>query len=122
MNLKGKKIIVVEDEEINIYLLKALLSKTDAELTFCGDADEFFREFNSDFDLILLDLKIPGEKNGKDIIKEVRENSSTPIIVQSAYVGEEKDCKSLGANDFVHKPILSKKLFDCIKKILKIDV
>jgi CheY-like chemotaxis protein len=121
MKLTNKKIIIIEDEDkINIYLLKALLSKLNAEVTFCGTADEFYKKYDDSYDIIILDLRIPGNKYGKEFLKELKSKISKPVIVQVHSEEEEKECKELGAEEVILKPaiIAEKIILSAIEKII----
>jgi len=118
-NLKGKKLIVLEDDHINILLLKALLEKTQADTVYCENVDEFLDVYKGDKDVILLDINMPGDKTGIDALKEVRKiDSSVPVIMQTAYSNKEEECKKAGADEFLTKPHLYYELIPTIKKLL----
>src|SRR5262249_39014642 len=71
-------------------------------------------------DLILLDLGLP-DRDGLDVIRNVRENSQMPIVVLSAR-GQEKDKISaldLGADDYVEKPFAVGELLARIRAALR---
>jgi CheY-like chemotaxis protein len=120
MELTKKKIIIIEDEGINIYLLQALLSKLNAEVTFCGTADEFYQRYDESYDIIILDLRVPGSKYGKEFLKELKTKIRKPIIVQVHSEEEEKECKELGADEVIIKPVIiaEKIILPIIKKLI----
>lgn len=118
-NLNGKKLIVLEDDEINIYLLKALLEKTQSDTVYCKTVDEFLDVYKGKKDVILLDIRVPGSKDGIDLLKEIRETDvSVPIIMQSAYIERKAECTAAGADEFISKPDVVEDLLPTIRKLL----
>ena len=114
-----KKIIVVEDNELNTYFLKIIFKPTNAHITFCINSIEFFENYNDKYDLVLLDIMIPGEFDGIDILKKIRKsNKNIPIIMQSAYTEKYNDCIEAGATDFIEKPITYTHMINKLKKYL----
>jgi CheY-like chemotaxis protein len=116
------KILIVEDEESNYELLKAMLRKTEFEIFWAQNgiqAIEFCERHL--FKLILMDIKMP-EMNGYEAIKIIRNRGiETPIIAQTAYARIEDESTSLkmGFNGYISKPIDRKKLFDLINKFIE---
>jgi len=75
---------------------------------------------NKEIDLILLDINLP-EVDGNEVVKEIRKKNKTiPVIAQSAYSMEKeiKDSMKYGFNDYITKPIDSKRLFSIMNKYL----
>lgn len=100
------KILVVEDDtDINNLLTRILekegfvihqaFSGTEAELRFSME----------EYDLVLLDLMLPGMK-GEDVLARLRKKSQVPVIVLSAKLGlkTKVDVLNLGADDYLTKP------------------
>lgn len=109
---EGIKVLIVEDDaDINQILAKIVkkqgyepvqaFSGSEAELRLFGAASGEL----GGFDLILLDLMLPGVM-GEDIIQEIREKSDVPIIVISAKTALEDKVRvlNLGADDYLIKP------------------
>lgn len=106
MNQIQKKILIVEDDpEINV-LLSAILKKSNMKSTsaYSGTEAELLLE-NNTYDLILIDLMLPGI-SGEALINEIRKNSSVPVIVISAKVdvAHKIDMLKSGADDYITKP------------------
>jgi CheY-like chemotaxis protein len=113
-----KKILIVEDEESNYELLKAMLRKMDLDIFWAHTGTQAIElcEIQT-FELILMDIKMP-EMSGYDAIKILRNRGiETPVIAQTAYARIEDEDMSLkmGFNGYVSKPIDRKKLFDLIE-------
>lgn len=102
----GNSIIVVEDDiDIN-NLLHNILQKNgyNVKQAYSGtEAKMYINMYN--YDLILLDLMLPGE-NGENLIDEIRKHKFMPIIVISAKTNQEDKINvlKLGADDFISKP------------------
>lgn len=99
-------ILVVEDDEDINDLLCNILKRNgyNVKSAYSGSEAKLLIEYN-DYDLLLLDLMLPGE-SGENIIKEIRKEKIMPIIVISAKIeSEEKiNALNLGADDFITKP------------------
>jgi DNA-binding response OmpR family regulator len=103
---EGKRILIIEDDQEISRLLSVILEKSHMEPVAAYSGTEGLLQLqNNTFDLILLDLMIPG-KSGEELIKEIREKSSIPIIVISAKVDIENKVQVLkmGADDYITKP------------------
>jgi DNA-binding response OmpR family regulator len=90
----------------------------------CVDEKEFDTELSEDtYDLFIIDLDLNCERNGVDLIKELRlmnKYKHSPIIVVTASASK-KDREStllVGANSFMVKPFIMKKLIEEIAKYL----
>ena len=100
----GVRILIVEDDADINRMLERILVKAGYETTaaFSGSEARLLRP--QTFDLILLDLMLPGA-TGEELITEIRQNSTVPIIVISAKGQEDKlSVLKSGADDFIAKP------------------
>ncbi len=101
-----EKILVIEDDaDINRILCK-FLSREQYQAVSAYSGTEARLQLKLDhFDLILLDLMLPGVA-GEELIREIREQSQVPIIVISAKTGLEDKVNALkdGADDYITKP------------------
>lgn len=101
-----KKVLIIEDDENINNLIKESLIKNKVNCTqaFSGTEGLLCIE-NNDYDLILLDLMLPGMK-GEDVLKHINKNNNIPIIVVSAKdeLDTKVDLLSLGAEDYITKP------------------
>ena len=103
---EGKRILIIEDDQEISMLLSVILAKSNLEPVMAYSGTEGLLQLeNNTFDLILLDLMLPG-KSGEELIKEIREKSLIPIIVISAKVDIENKVNVLkmGADDYITKP------------------
>jgi PAS domain S-box-containing protein len=119
--LAGKKILVAEDDPFSLEMITYLLSKTGATLITARDGRETVDVFDHDsFDLVLLDIRLPG-MNGYEILHEIRlRNQKVPVVAQSAYAlsADIKRFKDEGFNDYVTKPVAREKLYGILDKYL----
>ena len=100
------KILIIEDEESIAELEKDYLELSGFEVEIAGDGDTGLdRALNEEFDLIILDLMLPGT-DGFDICRRVREVKNTPIIMVSAKKEDIVKIRGLGlgADDYMTKP------------------
>lgn len=106
--LKGTKVLIVDDAKENARLFKLYLDEAGASVNVANDGDTAIdMAKNSPFDVVLLDLQMPG-KDGFQVIKELRENAfSNPIIALTAHaMKEEKEkTKKAGFDDHITKPV-----------------
>lgn len=101
-----KRILIIEDDpEIN-KLLRIMLTGKTVETVQAYSGTEGLLQLQMDtFDLILLDLMLPG-KSGEELIEEIRKESAIPIIVISAKtdVDDKVNVLKMGADDYITKP------------------
>ncbi|MCQ2974298.1 MAG: ATP-binding protein [Bacteroidales bacterium] len=109
LSLKGKNILVAEDEDMNIAFMKEVLDETEANVLWAKNGKEAvdIAKNNSEIDLILMDIKMP-IMNGYDATKAIREfNKKVVIIAQTAYALTDEKDKTIeaGCNYYLTKPI-----------------
>jgi signal transduction histidine kinase len=111
-------ILIADDNEINLILLKVMFEKLNCTLdTAINGAEALALLCTKPYHLALIDLNMP-VLNGLDLTRSVRDkNISTPIIAISAYANELKikDALSLGFNDYLTKPINEEQLNKLLK-------
>lgn len=109
LNLKGKKILIVEDDGSSYLFLETLLRKHNPEIFWAKSghrAIELLKK-EDDIDLVLMDIRMP-EMNGLDTTRKIREiYPDLPIIAQTAYaqISDMKMALDCGCNDYISKPI-----------------
>jgi len=115
-----KKILIAEDEETNFLFIEAILEETKATLIWAKNGLEAVERFDSDIDLVLMDIKMP-VMDGITATQKIRQKSArVPIIAQTAYaMSEDKNkCLNAGCSDYLTKPINHKLLLTTIDKFL----
>lgn len=114
---KNPLILIVEDEEAISNFISVVLTSNDYNVIKTGKGKESVSMAASYCpDLILLDLGLP-DMDGIDVIKNIREWSSIPIIVVSArgHEREKVEALDLGADDYVTKPFGTSELLARIR-------
>lgn len=110
--LSKKKVLIVEDNKINMLLVKTLVKKIlpNATIFAVEDGNEAVLHFKKDKpDIILMDIQMPN-KNGHEATKEIRllsNGTEVPIVAVTAGVMTEEveECFKSGMNDYLAKPI-----------------
>lgn len=107
-----KKILIIEDDGSINQMIADTLSREGFECTSAYSGTEGLMRIGQDsYDLILLDLMLPG-KNGECVLKELRESTQTPVIIISAKdeLDNKVDLLMNGAEDYITKPFQMKEL------------
>jgi len=114
-------ILVVDDDVEICRLLKQYLEKSSLRVSTVCDGRQMQRALDqAKFDLIVLDLMLPGE-DGLSLLRRLRAHSSTPVIMLTA-MGEEADRivgLELGADDYLPKPFSPRELLARVRAVLK---
>ena len=120
MNKKAFHILVVDDDDRIRELVKQYLEENNFLITTAKDVLDAKKKLEIiRFDIIILDIMMPGE-SGLSLTKELKRKDSTPIILLTAK-GETQDRiggLELGADDYLGKPFEPKELLLRIKNIL----
>lgn len=113
--LKGKKVLVAEDNSINVSIIKTLLEDKGMIVDVAANGQEAVNKFvtaeTNAYDIILMDMRMPvmdGLAATKEIRNSNKEDSKTISIVAmtaNAYDEDLKACLDAGMNGFVAKPI-----------------
>lgn len=122
-DIKNLKVLVVEDVALNQLLMKIILDDFGFERDIAENGKVAIEKFQSkSFDIILMDLQMP-EMNGYEATEVIRKklNSKIPIIALTAEVTEAdlEQCKAVGMNGHVAKPIDEKLLYKKIVELVK---
>ena len=100
------RILIIEDEEAIADLDKDYLELSGFEVKICNTGDEGLQTaLREEFDLIVLDLMLPG-LDGFEVCKKIREEKNIPIIMVSAKKEDIDKIRGLGlgADDYITKP------------------
>lgn len=107
--MKGK-IIIIEDNEQNLYLIRYILENCDYEVFSAWDGEEGIELAASTRpDLILLDIQLP-VMDGYTVARKLRENpdlAGTPIVAVTSYAmpGDREKAMEAGCSGYIEKPI-----------------
>lgn len=123
MNMKGYRLLIVDDEEINRFVIDKLLRTTGCRFTFAGSGEEALVMIqNGTYDIVLLDIELPG-MNGYETASTIRQMAEKienwPIIVaMTGHQHPEEPGKmiSCGINGWVVKPFKLEDLNDVIRE------
>ncbi len=114
-----KKILIVEDNELNMKLMSDILTAYGYLVFKASDGEAALHLIADDiFDLILLDLQLP-KVSGYEVLKKI--HTHTPIVVVSACCTEEEISKAKlkGCIDFISKPIIVNDFLSKVRLYLK---
>ncbi len=116
-HLQGLKILVAEDNKVNMMVLLTFLKKWKVTYVDVSNGTMVLEKYNQQhFDLILMDLEMP-EMDGYTAIEILRrKDTAIPIIAFTAalYDGMAEDLKNRGFTDYLHKPFNPKDLYNKI--------
>ena len=113
-------ILVVDDDEGIRSLVKKYLNENKYLVNTAKDAESAFKKIKIiKFDLIILDIMMPG-KSGLEFIKENKKDLNTPVILLTAkgQAYERVEGLEIGADDYLSKPFEPKELLLRIKNII----
>ena len=114
-------ILVVDDDEGIRTLVKKYLNENNYLVTTANSAEDAFEKIQIiKFDLIILDIMMPG-KSGLEFIKENQKNLDTPVILLTAKgeANERVEGLEVGADDYLPKPFEPKELILRIQNIIQ---
>lgn len=121
--MKGKKVLIVEDNELNMKLFHDLLEAHGVLTVQARDGKNVLalsREHKPD--LILMDIQLP-EVSGLDVTRWLKEDDdlkSIPVIAVTAFAmkGDEQKIREGGCEDYISKPISVIKFIETVQKFL----
>ncbi|MGM0379303.1 MAG: response regulator [Bacillota bacterium] len=117
----SEKVLIVDDEKNIRMTLKQCLSNKDYDITLAINGEEALKKIKNDsFDLIFLDIKMPG-LNGMEVLEKIRNFDQTiNVIMMTAYGTIERavEAMKLGAVDFIPKPFTPQEIRDIAQKVL----
>lgn len=118
---KQHTILVVDDEDRIRRLLRMYLEREGYLIDEAEDGEQAMEKaFETDYDLILLDLMLPG-MDGLDVCEEIRKKKATPIIMLTARGEEANRVEGFeaGTDDYVVKPFSPRELVHRVKAVLR---
>jgi len=102
-----RSVLIADDENEAIDLLKKVLEKKDYHVTVCYDGIQAMEFLQGEiFDVVLLDCNMPG-LSGPELIRYAKEKEpSTKVIIFTGFSGVDKDMAiNYGADEFIQKPL-----------------
>lgn len=119
--LHGKRILVVEDNELNLELATELLRNQGLHITSARNGEVALEKLqNETFDAVLMDIQMP-VMDGYTTTRKIRQQShlsDLPIIAISANVmdTDREQSRAAGMNDFIGKPLYAEKMFNVLAR------
>lgn len=128
-SLKGIRVLMAEDYEINAEIMAAILEDKEIEVEHALDGkiayDMFVNHPDNYYDIVLMDLRMPN-LNGFETTEKIRAigsdySKNIPIIAMTADAFEEdrQKCMEAGMNDHLSKPVDENKLFKTLRHFLR---
>lgn len=124
---KTGKILIMDDEQVIREAMSCMLSNADFVVITTKDGTEAIEEFTqgldggNKFDMVILDLTVPGGMGGKAAVDEIRKlDKNIPVIVSSGYAEDPivQNPVEYGFTDSLKKPFLIRDLMNMISKYL----
>jgi CheY-like chemotaxis protein/signal transduction histidine kinase/CHASE3 domain sensor protein len=119
--LKGKRVLLVDDDMRNIFALSSILQQYDLNVEIAGNGTEALEKLKADhdFDIILMDIMMP-EMDGYEATRQVRKMpvyKHIPIIALTAKAmkNDREKCMEAGASDYMAKPVDPDKLMSLMR-------
>lgn len=122
-SLKGKKILVVEDDEVTLMLINSLLKDTEAKAEAMTDSSKALQTARKNqFDLIITDINMP-QVSGIEFIRAIRSESDpdisrVPVIAMTAYVSDSRKLLEDGFTDYLTKPFKENAFYNKVSFVL----
>ncbi len=120
--MKHKKILIVDDEPRLLRLVKVNLTASGYEVATSTDGKTAIRLLEETvFDLLILDIMLPGSLNGFDVCQRIREFSDIPIIMLTGRAREQDRIRGfdVGADDYLTKPFSVDELLRRVRAVLR---
>lgn len=117
----NRKILVVEDEEKIVNVIKSFLESKGFQVICAENGKKAIELFQKErVSMVLLDLMLP-EMSGEEVCKTLRQKSNVPIIMLTAKSAEEDMLRGLkiGADDYITKPFSLKALMARMEAVLR---
>jgi CheY-like chemotaxis protein/CHASE3 domain sensor protein len=109
--IKGKKVLIVDDDMRNIFALSSALQSYDLNVVIANDGEEAIARLEeiADIDIVLMDIMMP-KMDGYEAIRHIRKQNKwvkLPVIALTAKAmkDDREKCIAAGANDYITKPV-----------------
>ena len=119
--LRGRKVLVVDDDARNIFALTTVLENHDMEVLSATNGRQAIELIKStdDLSVVLMDIMMP-EMDGYETMREIRKDPSfrtLPILALTAKAmkGDREKCLEAGASDYIAKPVNTDQLLSLLR-------
>jgi CheY-like chemotaxis protein len=119
--LRGRKVLVVDDDARNIFALTTMLENQEMEVVSAMNGRQAIELIQSqdDISVVLMDIMMP-EMDGYQTMKEIRKDpkfGTLPIMALTAKAmkGDREKCLSAGASDYIAKPVNTSELLSLLR-------
>jgi len=121
---KQQTILVVDDQSMNLELMKDLLEPLGHRLVLVNSGEEALEKMREGPDLVLLDVRMPG-MDGFQVCQRIKGDEKTqviPVVMVTALTASEDRLQALeaGADDFLSKPVDTAELLARVKSLLRV--
>lgn len=122
--LKGAKLLVAEDNEINQLVVEGLLGRAGIRFRMVGNGEELLQAIRQQpFDAVIMDMQMPlmGGLEAARIIRQDPALRDIPIIAMTANAmqGDREACIEAGMNDYIAKPVDPEAMYGVLRRWLK---
>jgi signal transduction histidine kinase/CheY-like chemotaxis protein len=119
-----RRILVVDDEPLNRWILRELLSTVGFDAIEADSPEEAADLLKSHFDAVISDIRMPGH-DGNTLFRHLRSSPTTKNLViiassASVFADDRRLALDSGANDFLPKPVMEEELFDILGRHLQL--
>ena len=126
LSFEGKRILVVDDNILNVKVVETILKKLKPTIEFCESGPECVEKIKNgeQYDLILLDDMMP-KVTGTETLQSLREipefKTKVVVLTANAITGSKEKYIEIGFDDYLSKPIEKPELQRVLKKFLNND-
>jgi len=117
------RILLVEDEQIAAMDIREMIEESDYQVVdVVGTADEALTQLeNQEVDLVIMDIRLPGDKDGVDAVEVINEELELPVVYLTAHSDEKtlQRAKQTNPAGFLVKPVTEADLRTTLEMVLK---
>ena len=118
---RGKKILVVDDEPLNMKLFALTLNKRGFDVLQASNGFHAFVLANEELpDLIVMDVRMPN-LSGLQVTRSLKDSSHTkkiPVLIATAFLIDEEELRQSGCDAFISKPFATRNFVDTVNSLL----